>query len=134
MRVLGTSVLAFQAIVLALFIPVGVTTSWGATAGWIGAALVLLCVVAIGLLRSPVGVAVGWAVQVLTIATGFIVPAMFGLGALFAALWWAALKYGRQADQMRAERESAGTGATDGTPPADQAPPADGVGSGPSVG
>ena len=123
MKVLGTSVLAFQAIVLALFIPVGVTTSWGATAGWIGAVLVLLCVVAIGLLRRPAGVAVGWAVQVLTIATGFIVPAMFALGAIFAALWWAALKYGRQADQMRAEGEATGAGPDSGKPPADGSGP-----------
>lgn len=107
MKTLGTSVLTFQAIVLALFIPVAVNTGWGTKAGWVGFALIMLCVFAMGALRRSGSPTLGWAVQVLTIATGFIVPAMFGLGALFAALWWAAVKYGRQADTIRAEQLAA---------------------------
>ena len=65
------------------------------TALAVGGGLALACVLATGLLRSPVGVPVGWGVQVLVLATGFIVPAMFFMGVLFGGLWIAALRIGR---------------------------------------
>ncbi len=121
MRVLGTSVLAFEAIVAALFIPVayfsGLVTN-GATAAWAGAILAVLCIVAAGTIMRPYGVALGWAVQVLFVAAGLIVPLMYILGLVFAALWWGALRYGREADRARARRAGSRPDAAPPGPPA----------------
>ncbi|WP_406366529.1 DUF4233 domain-containing protein [Streptomyces sp. NBC_00645] len=59
---------------------------------------VLLC----GMITRPGGVQLGWALQVLLIAGGFVVPSMFVLGAAFAALWWASVHYGRKIDEAKA--------------------------------
>lgn len=109
MRVLGTSVLVFEAIVMALFIPVAYflgQAADGPTAAWLGAGLVVLCIVAAGLVTRPFGVILGWTVQVLVIACGFVVPAMFFVGGIFAALWWAAVRFGRKADAADAARDA----------------------------
>lgn len=110
MRVLGTSVLVFEAVVMGLFIPVAYFTGRGlegSAAAWIGAGLVLLCLVAAGMVTRPGGIALGWVVQVLVIACGFLVPDMFVMGAIFAGLWWAAVHYGRKVDTMRTQRDQA---------------------------
>lgn len=112
MRVLGTSVLVFEAIVMGLFIPVAYFTGRGidgSTAAWLGAGLVVLCLVAAGMVTRPGGIALGWIVQILVIACGFVVLDMFVMGAIFAALWWAAVHYGRKVDDMRTQRDQAGT-------------------------
>ena len=59
---------------------------------------VLLC----GLLTRPGGVQLGWALQIALIASGFVVPVMFFLGATFALLWWASVHYGRKIDDVKA--------------------------------
>jgi hypothetical protein len=64
------------------------------TALAVGGGLALVCILATGLLRRPYGVPVGWVVQGLVLATGAIVPAMFILGLVFAALWMSALRIG----------------------------------------
>ena len=51
-----------------------------------GALLALLCVVTAGLLRLRVGYAIGWAVQILLLASAIWVPVMLLLGAVFGAL------------------------------------------------
>ncbi|GAA0634157.1 hypothetical protein GCM10009547_42710 [Sporichthya brevicatena] len=61
----------------------------------VGGGLALGCVLATGLLRSPAGIPVGWAVQVLVLLTAVIVPAMVILGLIFGGLWIAALRIGR---------------------------------------
>jgi hypothetical protein len=63
-----------------------------------------LCVLLCGALTRPGGVPLGWALQVALIASGFVVPAMFFLGACFAGLWWASVHFGRKVDQAKAER------------------------------
>ena len=52
-----------------------------------GAALIVLMIVAIGLLRNTVGVVLGWIVQVVIVAAGLLVPAFFIVGAIFTAMW-----------------------------------------------
>lgn len=52
-----------------------------------GGALLLALVIAAALQRFRWAHWVGWALQVVLIATGFILPAMFVVGAGFAALW-----------------------------------------------
>lgn len=65
----------------------------------LGGALALVCVLATGSLRSPYGIPVGWAVQVLVLATGVVVHAMIVMGLLFGALWVAALRIGAMVAQ-----------------------------------
>ena len=104
MRVLCSSVLIFEAIVIGLFIPVAINAG-GYPAGVVGAVggvTALLALIAPRGLGSGWGITLGWAIQVAMIASGFFVPMMFVLGAAFAALWWAALHYGRKADEIRA--------------------------------
>lgn len=105
MRVLGSSVLALEAIVVLLAIPVALVVVRPERPGLVAGALALLallCVLAIGAVARPQGPAIGWVVQGLVIASGLIVPAMLVLGAIFALLWFAAVRLGTRADAVRA--------------------------------
>ncbi|MGQ0629548.1 MAG: DUF4233 domain-containing protein [Sporichthyaceae bacterium] len=64
------------------------------TAIAVGSALGLGCILASGSLRSPIGMPLGWAMQVLVLATGIVVPVMIILGLIFGGLWIAALRIG----------------------------------------
>ncbi|MHC5902701.1 DUF4233 domain-containing protein [Streptomyces sp. S6] len=59
---------------------------------------VLLC----GVVTRPGGIALGWALQIALILSGVFVPLMFFMGAVFAALWWASVHYGRKVDEAKA--------------------------------
>lgn len=72
-----------------------------------GASLMALCLVSAGLLRSPVGYALGWVVQVLLLASAVWVPTMAFLGLVFGVLWVTALVQGSRADAITAQREAA---------------------------
>ena len=97
MRVLASSVLGFEALVLLLAIPVfAVTGRLGiAPAAAIGGGLALACVLAIALLRSRAGYVLGSAVQAAAFVTGVWAWPMFVLGPLFGLLWAVALRVGR---------------------------------------
>jgi hypothetical protein len=73
-----------------------------------GGLLALLCVLTAGLLRLRVGYSVGWAVQVLLLASAMWVPVMLFLGLLFGALWVTALVQGGRADELTASRAAGG--------------------------
>ncbi|MFE3453747.1 DUF4233 domain-containing protein [Nonomuraea sp. NPDC059194] len=100
MRRLGASVLGMEAIVVALITPVAIQIQGVAVAVAVavGIGLAVLCVVAAGLLKRPVGYVIGSLVQLLAIATGFLVPMMFFLGAIFAALWITAIFVARRVE------------------------------------
>ncbi|MFI5754707.1 DUF4233 domain-containing protein [Streptomyces sp. NPDC051569] len=66
-----------------------------------GAAM-LLSVLLCGMITRPGGIQLGWALQIALIASGFVVPTMFFLGAAFAGLWWASVHYGRKIDEVKA--------------------------------
>ncbi len=72
---------------------------------WVGLALSALSLVASGLMRSPVGITLGWLVQVLTWASALLVPAMLGVAVMFTALWVLLLVQGTKVDRIVAERE-----------------------------
>ncbi|WP_039932556.1 DUF4233 domain-containing protein [Streptomyces viridochromogenes] len=71
-----------------------------------------LCLVLCGLVTRPGGVVLGWALQLGLIASGFVVPMMFFLGAVFAALWWASVHYGRKVDAAKARFAAAQAGSS----------------------
>jgi Protein of unknown function (DUF4233) len=67
-----------------------------------GAAIAVACLLVAGLLRLRVGYLLGSVLQLVLVGTGFWVPLMFFVGALFAALWAVSLYWG-----ARIEREQA---------------------------
>jgi len=64
----------------------------------VGSALALLCIVAAGMLRHPLGLTLGWVAQVLTLVSAFVVPAMLVVGVIFLALWLVCLVQGGRID------------------------------------
>ena len=76
--------------------------STGAALGIFGG-LAVACLLTAGMLRRPWGFGFGWLVQAAAIATGFWVPLMYFLGALFAVLWFVALQLGSRIERERAE-------------------------------
>jgi hypothetical protein len=101
-RQLCGMVLIMEAIVIGLAIPVAIVLEHAnhGLAGGIGGGLAVLAVLIGGVVGRP---RMGWAVyagtvlQVLVIAAGVVVPAMYVLGVIFAALWvtglWLARRY-----------------------------------------
>jgi hypothetical protein len=65
----------------------------------VGSLLAVVCILDAGLLRRPWGVTVGWVLQLATLATAFVVPAMLPVGLLFSALWLTALVQGSAMDE-----------------------------------
>jgi hypothetical protein len=102
-RQLCGMVLVMEAIVIGLAIPVAIVLEHAnhGLAGGIGGALAVIAVLIGGVVGRP---RMGWAVyagtvlQALVIAAGVVVPAMYVLGVIFAALWvtglWLARHYG----------------------------------------
>lgn len=67
-----------------------------------GIAFIVALVLVSGLLRHQWGVWLGWALQVALIATGFLMPAMFFVSAIFVAIWVFCFVKGRQLDRAKA--------------------------------
>jgi hypothetical protein len=103
-RMMAAVVLGFEALVVffAALVAKNLSSVGLSTALWVGGGLAVACLVAAGMLRSRGGWVAGWVLQVLVLATGFWVPMMFFLGAVFAALWLAALRFGERIDREKA--------------------------------
>lgn len=67
-----------------------------------GAVLVVVLIATTRLLRFPWGVWLGWVMQAVILATGFLLPIMFLVGAVFLALWIYCFVRGRQIDAQKA--------------------------------
>ncbi|MGW1889111.1 DUF4233 domain-containing protein [Streptomyces sp. NPDC002004] len=80
-----------------------------------------LCVLLCGMLTRPGGVQLGWALQIALIASGYVVPMMYILGVVFAALWWCSVHFGRKIDAAKAAFAAAQAAAS---PPAAPGPDA----------
>ncbi|HEX6445204.1 MAG TPA: DUF4233 domain-containing protein [Streptosporangiales bacterium] len=91
------TMLIFEAIVFALSAPVaGTLTSVHMGRAWaVGGGLALFAVVLCGLLRHKWAYYAGSVLQLVVIACGVVVPAMYVLGVVFAGLWVGALWCGR---------------------------------------
>ena len=92
LRQLCGTVLVMEAVVIGLAIPVAIVMEHvhRGVAGGVGGSLAVCAVLLSGVVGRP---GMGWALwagsalQVLVIAAGVVVPAMYILGAIFAALW-----------------------------------------------
>jgi hypothetical protein len=67
-----------------------------------GAALLVLIVAAAALARSPIGIALGWLVQVLLLAAGVVQVAVGIVGLLFGAFWVYCMIVGGRIDRREA--------------------------------
>ena len=106
---LGSIVLAFESIVVFLgglvayglkTLPAGVEQWWGIVAG---AVLALAMLLTSGLLRHRWAIGLGWALQVIVILGGFLVPALVLVGLVFAALYGYATIKGASLDKRNAQ-------------------------------
>ena len=104
MRRLCATVLACEAIVIGLAIPVAISIAGadGAEAGAVGGGLAVGCLVTAGLLRYRWAYVLGTVIQILAIATGMVVAVMYFLGAIFGVLWVLAIWLGRRVEGARA--------------------------------
>lgn len=102
MRVLGSAVLVFESFVMGFALLLAMNQS-GALALSLGGALAILLLVTPALLKNKTGRRLGTLWQVLLIAYGVVVPAMYFVGTLFAVLWGCAMYFGRKAEAIRAE-------------------------------
>ncbi|TFD34303.1 DUF4233 domain-containing protein [Cryobacterium sp. TMT1-19] len=88
-RTLATIVLGFEVIVVALaalvIFGLQALPPWLALGG--GAVLGLAMVAVLALLRYEWAYVVGWILQLIMVAAGFLNPAMFFVGGMFAAMW-----------------------------------------------
>ncbi|AWB91713.1 DUF4233 domain-containing protein [Aeromicrobium chenweiae] len=105
------AMLTLEAIILALSVPVMISVEnvdkvWALV---VGLGLAALCILVAGSLRGPQAYVVGHLIQVGAIAMGFLVPIMFFVGLMFAALWFGAFFLGRriEADKARWAQEAA---------------------------
>lgn len=100
MRVVLLSVLLFEVVVFGLAIPVMILVSHvdPLPAALLGSGSAVLALLAAGLLRKPVGYPIGWLAQLAGILLGFLTPAMFVVGAVFAALWVVSFVLGKRLD------------------------------------
>ena len=106
-RSMCAAMLSLQAVVLFLsgLVLIGAEDVGIGTALALGLGFAAACVLTAGMLRTGWAYYLGWAIQVGSIAFGFVVPMMFVLGVVFAALWAGAYFLGAKIDRERGERE-----------------------------
>jgi hypothetical protein len=104
-RILASSVLCFEAPCVFFGGLVAKDLTDLSTAAAVGGAslIAVLCFLTAGLLGRPGGYVVGSILQVAIVATGFVVPAMFFVGGIFAALWVVALRQGGRLERLAAD-------------------------------
>lgn len=116
MKTLCAAVLAFESIILLLAIPVAVQSGAVSPAVGIGGGVILMLAaiyLSAAQRRHNWALNAGWVMQAILILLGFLVPIMFFLGAVFAILWFYAIRVGRQGDAIKAAREAQETSEPD---------------------
>jgi hypothetical protein len=98
------AMLTLEAVILALAVPVMISVEDVSTplALSLGLGLAALCILVAGMLRRPQAYLVGHAIQVGAIGLGFLVPIMFFVGTMFAALWFGAFFLGKRIEEDKA--------------------------------
>ncbi|CAB4681661.1 MAG: DUF4233 domain-containing protein [Actinobacteria bacterium] len=104
MRILGATVLVMEGLTLSFGLLLAMSSVSSADAIWLwaGGALALLLILTAGLLKRKSGWIIGSILQVGVVAYGFVVTAMFAMGALYTGLWIAAIVVGRKGEAARA--------------------------------
>ena len=74
----------------------------------VGGVILLLTIATIGSLRHPWAYGLGWAIQVVILASGILNPAMFIVGAVFGGMWAYCMVAGARIDRNRAAHDAAG--------------------------
>lgn len=108
MNRVAATILGVEALVVLLAIPAVLNlTDVSTGSAWLfGGGVALACIVGAGTVRrGRVGYVIGTLAQVAAIAMGFVVPAMFVLGGIFALLWFTLLKIGPDVERARLARE-----------------------------
>ena len=102
-RSLASIVLGFEIIVVFLaalvFNGLGALPPLAALGG--GAVVVAVFAATIALLRFPFAYVVGWILQVILVASGFINPVMFVIGGVFAGMWVYSMVTGTRIDKQK---------------------------------
>ena len=103
MRRLCSTVLIMEAVVVALAIVPSIALGHmnGGTAGAIGGAIAVVAIGLAGCVGRPGmrwALYAGSALQLLVIAVGVVMPAMYVLGVIFAALWFTGIWLGRKVE------------------------------------
>lgn len=110
MKVMGSAILVFQAIVIGLTVPVAVVMNGvpKSTAIWTSLALIVLCLLAVGGVRRDrrTAITTGLAVQVIVICTGFAVRPLLFPGILFLIIWLLAINLSAKTDAAIAAKAS----------------------------
>ena len=101
---LGSIVLGVEIIVvfLAALVVNGLGALPPAVALGGGGTLILVMIIAMGTLRWPIGVVLGWLVQATVVAGGLLVPDLYLVGALFVAIWAYCMIMGGRIDRRNA--------------------------------
>jgi hypothetical protein len=105
-RTLAASVLVAEAFVLffATLVAKDLSSVDESTLWVVGGAGAAACLLLTGLLRFRWAYVAVSLLQVLLILAGLVVPVMFFLGAVFAALWVLAIYLGRRVARLQADR------------------------------
>ncbi|HEY5230329.1 MAG TPA: DUF4233 domain-containing protein [Galbitalea sp.] len=75
-----------------------------------GAALAILLALTTRVVRYPWGVWIGWVLQVLLLATGILLPALYVAAALFVAMWTFCFIRARQIDRANLSQSASADG------------------------
>ena len=101
MRVLGSSVLAMEFLIMGFALLLAMENHGGLALS-LGGALALSILLTAGIMKRMTGWYLGSVLQIGLIAYGVVVPAMYFLGTLFAVLWVSAFIIGRKGEAIRA--------------------------------
>ena len=108
---LGSIVLGFELVIVFLgaLVLFGLKSLPAAVALGGGGVVVVAMAATIGLLRYRWAFAIGWILQLVVVAAGFLVPAFFIVGAIFTGMWTYCMIVGARLDrnkQLRSPRET----------------------------
>jgi hypothetical protein len=110
MKVMGSAILVFEAIVLGLSIPVSVVVYDvnSALAIWGTLLLMVICILAVGGVRHDKRAAIttGIVVQAMIIGLGIFVPPLLFPGILFLLIWAMAYVVDKKVDEAKAAQEN----------------------------
>lgn len=67
---------------------------------WGGLALAVLALYSSASMRKPIGIPLGWALQIATFLCAILLPSMLIVGVIFLALWLTAIIQGDKMDQL----------------------------------